>query len=384
MIMTQKSHFLFGPRATGKSWLVKNTLKDAQVFDLLNTSTYDRFLKRPSAIAEEITSNLVVIDEIQKIPRLLDEVHRLIEDRRIVFLLTGSSARKLKHGGGNLLAGRARSLQIFPLTSQELGQDFDLLRYCRYGGMPLIYPSDEPWSDLKEYVHLYLKEEITAEAVVRRVDHFARFLDVIGQLSGEELNFEKVASDSGVPSRTVANFVEVLKDTLLAFELEPYKKTKKRKATSKSKIFMFDVGVANYLSGRKQILLRSESFGKAFEHFIIQEIRAYIGYSKSDELLTYWRTVGGQFEVDCLIGEELAIEIKGSEKFNEKMLSGLLELKKENKIKKFILVSRDPVVREVHGIQVIPYKTFLSNLWNGEYFRALYKNKVPSTFKVKN
>lgn len=366
MAIKQKSHFLFGPRATGKSWLIKHSLKNAQVFDLLDFSTFDRLLKRPSALAEEIKSDIVVIDEIQKIPRLLDEVHRLIEDKRIRFLLTGSSARKLKHGGGNLLAGRARSLQLFPLVSKELGDDFDLLKYCRFGGLPLVYQSDDSWADLREYVHLYLKEEITAEAVVRRVDHFARFLDVVGQLSGEELNYEKIASDSGVPARTVANFIEVLKDTLLAFELEPFRKSKKRKATSKSKIYIFDVGVANYLSGRKEILFRSDHFGLAFEHFVIQEIRAFMGYSKIDAPLMYWRTVGGKFEVDCLIGDQLAIEIKSADKYQEKMLQGLLELKKENKIKKFMLVTRDPVSRSVQGIEVIPYTLFLEKLWGGE------------------
>lgn len=367
--MLKKSHFLFGPRATGKSWLIKHDLPQAQIFDLLNTATFDRFLKRPSSFAEEVTSDLVIIDEIQKLPRLLDEVHRLIEERGTRFLLTGSSARKLKHGGANLLAGRARSLQMFPLTSQEL-TDFDLLKYCRYGGLPLIYQSDEPWRDLKEYVHLYVKEEITAEAVVRRVDHFARFLDVIGQASGEELNYEKIASDSGVPPRTVANFVEVLKDTLLAFELGPYKKTKKRKASSKSKIFMFDVGVANYLAGRKEVLFRSESFGKTFEHFLIQEVRAYIGYHQVDESLTYWRTTGGQYEVDCIIGDLVALEIKAADSFNEKMLVGLKALKEEAKIKKYILISRDPIPRKIDGIEIMSYQNFLKDLWSGKILKA--------------
>jgi len=364
----KKSHFLFGPRATGKSWLIKHNLKGAQVFDLLNTDTHDRFLKRPGALAEEISSDLVVLDEIQKNPRLLDEVHRIIEERGTRFLLTGSSARKLKHGGANLLAGRARSLSLYPLISFEL-TDFDLLRYCRYGGLPLVYQSDDPWLDLKEYVHLYLKEEITAEAIVRRVDHFARFLDVIGQVSGEELNYQHVASDSGVPVRTVANFVEVLKDTLLAFELEPYKQTKRRKATSKSKIYLFDVGVANYLAARKEILFKSETFGKAFEHFLIQEVRAYLGYNNIDEPMMYWRSVGGQFEVDLIIGQQVAIEIKGFDRFNEKSLKSLKELKSEGKIKRHILVSRDSVSRKVEGVEVMGYQEFLKLLWAGNLVR---------------
>lgn len=363
--LSKKSHFLFGPRATGKSWLIKNQLKNAQVFDLLDTDTHDRFLKRPGALAEEISSDLVVIDEIQKNTRLLDEVHRLIENKGTRFLLTGSSARKLKHGGANLLAGRARSLSLFPLTRHELN-DFDLLKYCCYGGLPLIYQSDEPWLDLKEYTSLYLKEEITAEAIVRRVDHFARFLDVIGMTSGEELNYQQVASDSGVPTRTVANFVEVLKDTLLAFELEPYKKTKNRKATSKSKLYLFDVGIANYLASRKELSFKSELFGKAFEHFIIQEVRAYLGYNNKDDSMMYWRTVGGKFEVDLIVGNQLAVEIKSFDLFNEKSTRGLKELKSETKLKHYILVSRDPVRRTLDGIQVMGYEEFLERLWKNE------------------
>lgn len=364
--LLKKSHFLFGPRATGKSWLIKHQLQDAQVFNLLDTDTHDRFLKRPGALAEEISKDLVVIDEIQKNTRLLDEVHRLIEDRGTRFLLTGSSARKLKHGGANRLAGRARSLNFYPLTSHEL-DDFDLLKYCSYGGLPLIYQSDDPWLDLKDYTHLYLKEEITAEAIVRRVDHFARFLDVIGLTSGEELNYQQVASDSGVPPRTIANFVEVLKDTLLAFELEPYKKTRNRKATAKSKLYLFDVGVANYLAGRKELSFRSEAFGKAFEHFIIQEVRAYLGYNNKDDSMMYWRTVGGKFEVDLIVGNQFALEIKSFDRFNETSLRGLIELKAETKFKHYLLVSRDPVRRTVQGIEVIGFKEFLERLWKNEW-----------------
>lgn len=364
-LLKKKSHILLGPRATGKSWLIRNQLKDAQVFDLLDSTTYDRFLKRPSALGEEVTSKLVVIDEVQKLPRLLDEVHRLMESRGVRFLLTGSSARKLKAGGANLLAGRARSLSMFPLTSREIN-DFDLLRFCRYGGLPIIYSSDEPWLDLKAYVHLYLREEVIAEAVVRRIDHFARFLDVIGLHSGQELNYQRVASESEVPTRTVANFVEVLKDTLLAFELEAERKTKSRKATSKSKIFLFDVGVANYISGRKDLVARSEAFGQAFEHFIIQEVRAYIGYNQIDLPMKYWRPVGGRFEVDLIVGDEFALEIKSGERFQSKMLEGLLAFKSEKRVRKSILVCRDPVAREVQGIEVMSHSEFLNRLWSHE------------------
>jgi predicted AAA+ superfamily ATPase len=365
--LIKKSHFLLGPRATGKSWLVRNELPNAQFFDLLNLETYDRFLRRPHALSEEVTAKTVVIDEIQKLPQLLDEVHRLIEEKQIRFLLTGSSARKLKAGGANLLAGRARSLSLYPLTSFEL-TDFNLERYCNTGGLPIIWNSDDYWADLRSYVHLYMKEEIIAEAVVRKVDHYARFLDVVGARSGEELNFQRVAQDSGVPPRTVANFVEVLQVTLLAFELEPFQKTRGRKVVAKSKLYLFDVGVANYLAGRKEILLRSEAFGKAFEHFIIQEIHAYLGYFAQDVSLHYWRTQTGDFEVDCVVGEKVAIEIKSSERFQEEYLRGLLALKEEKKLQKYYLVSRDPIRRNVRGIEVLPFEEFLKRMWAHDLF----------------
>lgn len=364
--LSKKSHFLLGPRAVGKSHLVKSQLPEAQIFDLLDNSVYDSLLRNPHLLASEIKKPLVVIDEIQKIPRLLDEVHRLIEDKKIKFLLTGSSARKLRRGGANLLAGRARSLELFPLTSREI-TDFDLVKYCNIGGMPMIYDSDNPWLDLKEYSQLYLKEEIIAEAVVRKVDHYARFLDVIGSSSGRELNFQKIASDSSVPIRTVDNFVEILKDTLLAYELAPFQKTKKRKAISKSKIYLFDIGVANYFSGRKNIELRSDSFGVAFEHFIMQEIRAYLSYHQVDLPMSYWRTQVSQYEVDCILGDEIAIEIKSSSKFSTQMLKGLKALQEEKKVKKFILVSNDPVSRNYDGVLVMPYTEFLEKLWGGHF-----------------
>ena len=361
--LKEKSHFLFGPRATGKSWLIKHQLPDAQVFDLLDFETYERFLLRPKSLSEEINNNLIVIDEIQKIPKLLDEVHRLIESKNYKFLLTGSSARKLKRGGANLLAGRARSLELFPITMDEMS-NFKLDDYLNTGGLPLILNSTRPEVDLKSYVNLYIKEEIQVEALVRNIDHFVRFLDFFGHVSGKELNFQDIASDTGVPARTVANFIEILKDTLLAFELEPYRKTKKRKAITKSKIFIFDVGVAGYMAGRKKITSKSELYGDAFEHFCLQEIRARLSYAQSDLQMYYWRAQKGEFEVDCILGNEMAIEIKSSDRFQEKYLKGLKAFKEEGLVKRHILISKDPVKRIVDGIEVIPYDEFLRSLSN--------------------
>jgi predicted AAA+ superfamily ATPase len=360
--LNEKSHFLFGPRATGKSSLIHEQLKKAQVFDLLDSDIYDRFLRRPKALSEEIENELVVIDEIQKLPRLLDEVHRLIETKKIKFLLTGSSARKLKNGEANLLAGRARSLQMHPLSMKEI-TDFNLLKYLTVGGLPLVYQSKQPQLELKEYVQTYLREEIHAEALVRNIDHFARFLDSFGALSGEELNFKKIADDAGVPVRTVASYVEVLKDTLVAFELTPYNKTIKRKAVTKSKIYMFDVGVANHMKGITSFTAKSEIFGNAFEHFCLQEIRTAISYRQKSLPMNYWRSTSGDFEVDCILGKEMAIEIKSSDRFQEKYLKGLKAFKEEGLVKRHILISRDPVKRIVDGIEVIPYDQFFKEFW---------------------
>jgi len=222
------SCFLFGPRATGKTSLLKTELKKCIYIDLLNADILDELMRRPVALAEKIKDpkQVVVIDEIQKLPRLLDEVHRLIEEKKVRFLLTGSSARKLRREGANMLGGRAREAHLFPLTWNEI-DDFDLIRYLNYGGLPIIYQSSQPIEDLKAYVRNYLAEEIKAEALVRNYERFVRFLEVMSTANGQELNYASLASDSGVPARTIENHIEVLKDTLMAYELLPFSKTVK-------------------------------------------------------------------------------------------------------------------------------------------------------------
>lgn len=366
--LNKKSCFLFGPRATGKSFWIKETLKKVKIIDLLDNHIYMQLLARPSLLEEIIGNNkLVVIDEIQKIPALLDEVHRLIENRNVFFLLTGSSARKLKNGGANLLAGRARGLELFPLTSQEI-KEFNIIQYCQIGGLPLINLSDMPWIDLRDYVTMYLKEEIQAEALVRRLDSFSRFLDTFGSRSGEELNYKSIADDSMVPERTVASYIEVLKDTLIAYELTPFKGPR-RKTVTRSKLYFFDVGVANYLAGRKNLEFKSRGFGEAFEHFVLQELRAYISYHFIDEPMCYWRTVD-QYEVDCVVGEKIAFEIKASSNIQNKHLKGLRKLQEESVIERLMLISFDKTERDVDGIELVYIDTFLERLWKGEYLQS--------------
>jgi len=362
-LLKKKSFFLFGARSTGKSTLIKTTFPDVTLFDLLDADTYNRLLRRP-AILSEVSAPLIVIDEIQKLPSLLDEVHRCIEKNKQRFLLTGSSARKLKRQGTNLLAGRAWTAHLFPLTRPEI-DDFDLLQYLNRGGLPQIYPSDDFKEELKAYCNTYLKEEIVNEAATRNVEGFATILDLIGIQNGEELNFEEIASDTGVAASTVRNYIQVLEDTLLGFQLPAFRKTIKRKAISRSKFYLFDVGVARHLSGNENIAPKTTAFGKAFEHFIITEVRAYLSYSRSNQELTYWRSTSGM-EVDFVIGDVLAVEVKSTKLVTNRHLKGLRALSEEQLVKKSCVVSLDPQKRSLEGVTIYPWEEFLDLLWSGK------------------
>ncbi|MCF8084138.1 MAG: DUF4143 domain-containing protein, partial [Deltaproteobacteria bacterium] len=307
----------------------------------------------------------VVIDEVQKLPEILDEVHRLIEGKRQRFLLTGSSARKLKRGGANLLAGRAWWAELFPLTSREI-PDFDLLTYLNRGGLPAIYPSDDYFEELRAYAALYLKEEIQNEALTRKIAQFSEFLELIALSNGEEISYQSIAGDCGVSANSVKNYVQILEDTLLAFQLKAFTKTRKRKAISRSKLYLFDIGVTNSLANRGEIRPASELFGKAFEHFIMMEVRAFLSYARKNVDMYYWRSTS-QFEVDLILGDRWAIEIKGATSISDKHLKGIRALKEEGKIKNFAVVSLDQNERKTtDNITVFPWKAFLKRLWNGE------------------
>jgi uncharacterized protein len=342
-------------------------LKDALVFDLLEAEVYQKLLKQPNIISESIANDqqLIVIDEIQKLPSLLDEVHRLIQKRKITFLLTGSSARKLKHGGANLLAGRARNAYLFPLTASEI-DNFDLNRYLNQGGLPEIYDSNEPYEDLESYVANYLREEIQAEAVTRSVQAFAEFLDLVALSNGQEINMESFASDCQVSPTTIKSYFQILEDTMIGFRLPGYVKTKKRKAISRSKFYLFDIGVANFLAKRKVLSEGSAEFGNAFEHFIALELRAYLSYNRIKEGFCYWRTTS-QIEVDFVIGNSFALEIKATKLAHSKHLKGLRALREEGCIKRFLIVSFDSQKRITEdGIEIYPWKQFINELWGGK------------------
>ncbi len=364
-LLKKKSFFLFGPRGTGKTTLIQHTLPDATVIDLLEIKTYREYLKNPSIISEQKLKPIAVIDEVQKLPEILDEVHRLIEAERLTFLLTGSSARKLKRGGANLLAGRAWWAELFPLTSNEI-PDFDLMTYLNRGGLPSVYPSDDYVEELRAYTGLYLKEEIQNEALTRKVAQFSEFLDLMALTNSQEISYQSIAGDCGVSANSIKNYIQVLEDTLVAFQLKAFKKTRKRKAISRSKLYFFDIGVTNSLANRGEIKEGSELFGNVFEHFILLEVRAFLSYTRKNTKMYYWRSTS-RFEVDLILDNRWAIEIKGTKSIQDKHLKGIRALKEEGNIQNFAVVSCDRYERKTRDdITISPWKLFLEKLWDGK------------------
>jgi predicted AAA+ superfamily ATPase len=365
-LLEKKSYFLFGPRQTGKTSLIRHSLKGVKVYDLLDTSIYLALSQNPGRIGEELTpkDRLVVIDEIQRLPGLLNEVHRLIETRRIRFLLTGSSARKLRRGGVNLLGGRARTKYLHPLTYKELGEKFDLTRVVKSGLLPSIYFSDNPKADLEAYAGSYLQEEIVAEGAVRNLPAFSRFLKVAALCNGQIVNFTNVSNDAQVARTTVYEYFDILKDTLIVYELPAWRKSKKRKPLASSKYYFFDVGVVSMLQGRR-FQPGTPEFGEAFETYLMHELTSYSHYI-SGEPLSYWRSTSG-FEVDFIIGEHTAIEVKAKENLSASELKPLRMLAEEKMLKRYLCVSLEPRMRKIGDVTVLPYKEFLEALWSGKY-----------------
>ena len=370
-VLAQKSCFLLGPRGTVKSSLIKHTLGNAVVINLLRTEYQMRLTREPNALQGLIESEqkdrnqLIVIDEIQKIPILLDEVHRLIEDEGRRFLLTGSSARRLKQHSVNLLGGRARRAELFPLTSQETPK-FNLERYLRFGGLPSVWLGEEPEEDLDAYISNYINEEIKAEGAIRKIPPFIEFLRFAALTNGQVLNFSKIANDAGVSAPTIASYYKILEDTLIGSTLLPWKKSTHRKAISTAKFYLFDTGVTNTLAGTKTLDRNSDLFGKLFEQWIFMEIKAYLSYKRIKEPLNFWRTED-KIEVDFLVGDALGIECKASSKTNDRDAIGLECLREEGKIKRFLLVSNDPVNRSKNKVEYLHWEKFLDGLWSGKF-----------------
>jgi predicted AAA+ superfamily ATPase len=365
-LLAKRSHFLFGPRQTGKTSLVRHSLPKAKVYDLLDSSVFLAFGRNPGRLEEELgpEDSIVVIDEIQRLPSLLNEVHRLIESRGVRFLLTGSSSRKLRRGGVNLLGGRARIKHLHPLTWRELGDRFDLNRAVNRGLLPSIYFSDDPRADLEAYAGAYLQQEIVAEGAARNVPAFSRFLKVAAYCNATIVNFTNLANDAQVARTTVYEYFEILKDTLVLHELPAWKQSKKRKPFSSSKYYFFDVGVVAALQER-EFRPGTPEFGDAFETYLMHELSSYVDYVSS-ESLSFWRSTSG-FEVDFLLGDHTAVEVKAKANISPQDLKSLKALAEEKKFNRYICVSLEPRPRKVEEISILPWKLFLEALWGGEY-----------------
>ena len=361
--------FLFGGRQTGKSTLLKERFPKAVYIDLLKSDVRNRFKQHPEEFRESLLryppETLVIVDEIQKVPDLLDEVHWLMVEKGLWFILSGSSARKIKRSGANNLGGRAIPETLFPLVSAEI-PDFDLERAVQNGMIPRHYMVANARNRMRAYIDLYLKEEIIEEALVQNVDEFVRFMEVAAIMDGEILNYENVASDCEVSANTVKAYYKILVDTLLGFEVPAYRKVIKRKLYKSPRFYYFDVGIANHLTKRYHLAPKTPEYGHAFEHLIMQEIVAYLGYTNSDEELTYWHTYEN-LEVDAVIGDaRVAIEIKSKEHIDHDDKKGVTEFAKEHPDTKQILVSRDRISRRSGDVDLYYVTDFFKALWAGE------------------
>lgn len=368
----EHSVFLFGARQTGKSTLLRTLFPDAREFDLLDMEIKSRFVQRPwllySALQNEPDGTQVIIDEIQQVPELLNEVHRLIFQKHMRFVLCGSSARKLRRKGYNTLGGRAIPTYMYPLVSAEI-PNFDIDRAINHGLLPPHYDSENPSFLISAYLDVYLNEEIKAEALVRNQASFNRFLSIAAMTDGEMVNYNNIASDCGVSANTVKEYFSILEDTLVGYYISSFSRTQKRRVVQAPKFYLFDVGLVNHLLHRSHLERGTKEYGHAFEHLIIQELIAYIGYTRNENPLSYWRTYTG-IEVDAIIGNaKIAIEIKSTEDVQNKHLKGLRAFGEEYPDCRRLIVSLDRLTRKTDdNIEIIYVKDFLKSLWQGLYF----------------
>jgi predicted AAA+ superfamily ATPase len=369
-----ETFFLWGPRQTGKTTLLRETYPQAFWIDLLKSEEYRRYLQNPERIREEMwapnTVRQVVIDEIQKVPELLDEVHWLLENRGLQFALSGSSARKVKRGAANLLGGRAVRYELHGLTAAEMGDDFDLDRTVNHGYLPRIYLSERPQRLLEAYVADYLKEEVAAEALVRNLPVFSEFLNIAALSDTELVNFSTIARDCGVSSHTIKGYFGILEDTLLGRWLSGYTKRPKRRVIAAPKFYFADVGIVNHLARRGTALTRgSELYGKAFENWVFHELASYNAYYEAFAHLSYWRLPSG-FEVDFVLNDvEIAIEAKATAKVTADHLRGLRTLLSDHpKVRHRIVVCLESKVRRTEdGILILPAREFCQRLNASEF-----------------
>jgi predicted AAA+ superfamily ATPase len=365
---TARSAFLWGPRKTGKTTLLRQQFPEACWIDLLD---YDLFLslsQRPSSlrqILEAQFSKTVVIDEVQKVPNLMDEIHWLIENRGYQFILCGSSARKVRRGKSGLLGGRAWRFELYPLVTKEL-KSFDLDRALYVGLIPSHYFASTPEMDLKGYVQDYLKEEVQAEALTRNLPAFSKFLRAAAITNGMLLNYSNAARESGVSVKTIREYYQILEDTLIGRQLAPWRKAKKRRLIETAKFFFFDTGIVSNLLEQRSLVSGTKEYGRAFEHFILQECWAYRHYSKLEFPISFWRTASGS-EVDLILGDaEVAIEVKASSSVADRT-KGLHLFHEENNCRKSLIISKEPLPRKISSqITVLPWQDFCEKLWAGD------------------
>ncbi len=364
--------FLWGPRQTGKSTLIRTMFPRARRYDLLLADVYRALIDRPELIREECLAagldgdsqaDPIVIDEVQRIPELLNEVHWLVEDRGLRFLLCGSSARKLKRGGGNLLGGRAVRYQLHPLVSAEI-PDFSLEKALNAGMLPRHYLSTRPRRLIQAYVGDYLREEIAAEALTRNIPAFSRFLEVAALSNGELINYNTIASECGVSAPTAKGYFQILEDTLIGSFVPAFRKRAKRRVIGAPRFYFFDIGVVAHLTGRGRVQPGSELFGRAFEHYIYMEVSAYASYSGVFFPISFWRTTTGH-EVDLIFGD-VALEVKSTPRIQDRHLKGIRAFKEEFKMAQYIVVSREAAPRQTaDGILILPWRDFIDRLWSG-------------------
>ena len=372
----RQSAFLWGPRKTGKSTYLKAKFPHSLVYNFLQTDLFLEFSKKPSLLRERLMARdddalnyPVILDEVQKVPQILDEVHWLIENKGLRFILCGSSARKLKRGKANLLGGRAWRYEMFPLVTPEL-EDWNLLRVLNHGMIPDHYLNNSYKKALRAYTQDYLKEEVFNEGLTRNIPAFSRFFDSMAYSHGQLTNYSNIARDCGVDSKTVKEYYQILVDTLLGTMIEPFKRRQNRQViTSTAKFYLFDVGVAGAITKQNIEEEKGELFEKAFQHFIFMEIAAYNSYNEIDYKINFWRTKSG-LEVDFVLGEgEVAIEVKGASRIEKKDLRPLNAFIEEYSPRKAMVVCNEREER-VHGkIRIVPYRNFLQDLWEGKIIR---------------
>lgn len=378
--LPRRSFLLFGPRMTGKSTWLKQTFSEALKIDLLHEQTFANYLANPDLLEKEVLAHhkkakkdWILIDEIQRVPALLNTVHRLIESHQIKFGLTGSSARKLKKGSANLLAGRASELRLFPLTVIEIGKGFDIDAALRWGTLPAVWTSEvEDKKDiLKSYSSVYLREEIQAEGLVRNLPSFAKSLRLASESIAKEINYSSISKETGVASKTIAGYFSVLEDTFIGFYLPPWTSTVRKELAGSPKFYFFDNGITNAIKENLTDAPTGAIYGDLFEQFVIQQVRALLFYKGFEGSMHYWKARGGR-EVDLVISRGskpiLAIEIKATTKPDRADFAGLVSFTEEYPKVPAILVSnqlRPTIEGKFEGVPVLD---FLNSLWNGEYF----------------